>query len=150
MFVYWADVRAESYKLPSHRQCVDVGCDLKPSYETANKKRKCFVIGPIGEPGSDDFENMEYLIDKILNPILNKFACDVTASHRLRKTGSITEQITKEIIESDIVISNLSTLNSNVLYETGIADAIGAPIIRIMQHGTKLPFRHFWIKNNSF
>ena len=24
MFVYWADVRAESYKLPSHRQCVDV------------------------------------------------------------------------------------------------------------------------------
>ena len=24
MSVYWADVRAESYKLPSHRQCVDV------------------------------------------------------------------------------------------------------------------------------
>ena len=24
LFVYWADVPAESYKLPSHRQCVDV------------------------------------------------------------------------------------------------------------------------------
>jgi len=25
LFVYWADVPAESYKLPSHRQCLDVG-----------------------------------------------------------------------------------------------------------------------------
>ena len=29
MFVYWADVPAESYKLPSHRQCVDVTSNPK-------------------------------------------------------------------------------------------------------------------------
>ena len=29
MFVYWSDVRAESYKLPSHRQCVDVSHTMR-------------------------------------------------------------------------------------------------------------------------
>jgi len=29
LFVYWADVPSESYKLPSHRQCVAVTCKLK-------------------------------------------------------------------------------------------------------------------------
>jgi hypothetical protein len=36
LFVYWADVRAESYKLPSHRQCVDVVRHFKQTLRLSN------------------------------------------------------------------------------------------------------------------
>ena len=36
MLVYWADVPAESYKLPRHRQCVDVGGNFTAIHMTTN------------------------------------------------------------------------------------------------------------------
>jgi hypothetical protein len=39
LFIYWADVWAESYKLPSHRQCVAIGGNCKMTKLTSNIKQ---------------------------------------------------------------------------------------------------------------
>jgi len=46
LFVYWADVPAESYKLPSHRQCVAVGRNFNQHYmsKTARGARRTVEV----------------------------------------------------------------------------------------------------------
>ncbi len=52
----------------------------------------------------------------------------------------IMSEIVALIKNSRIVVSDISGLNGNVLYETGIAHAIGKPVLLIAQRGTKVPF----------
>ena len=52
----------------------------------------------------------------------------------------IMSEIVALIKNSRMVVSDISGLNANVLYETGIAHAIGKPVLLIAQRGTKVPF----------
>ena len=52
----------------------------------------------------------------------------------------IMSEIAALIKSSRIVVSDISGLNANVLYETGIAHAIGKQVLLIAERGTKVPF----------
>ncbi|WPL33047.1 hypothetical protein QE254_09455 [Enterococcus faecalis] len=54
--------------------------------------------------------------------------------------GSIGDQVFTNIIGADLVISNLSGWNANVMYETAVAHSFGKPTIMICESGTELPF----------
>lgn len=54
--------------------------------------------------------------------------------------GSINKQVITSILQSDIAIANLTTLNPNVMYELAIRHAVRKPVIQICQEGTRLPF----------
>ena len=105
--------------------------------ETESKK-KCFVIGPIGEEGSIERRNINgliELIESVIDPEL-----EVIASHKIDDSGSITTQIVNHLLHDDLVISDLTTLNANVMYELAIRHAKGKPVVIIAMNGTKLPF----------
>ena len=46
----------------------------------------------------------------------------------------------EDIIESDLVIADLTTLNPNVFYELAVRHIQGRPYIHVAKHGTTLPF----------
>lgn len=105
-----------------------------------NKRKKCFVITPIGEEGSSIRRHIDGIINASIRPAL-KDKYDVKAAHEFTTPGSINNQVIVEIYNSDLVVANLTELNPNVMYELAIRHALKKPVIMIMEKGTKgLPF----------
>lgn len=102
--------------------------------------KKCFFITPIGDSKSNEFEKLEGLIENVLNPVLEEKGYEIIVAHKIQTLGSINDQIFKSIIDSDLIISNLTGLNANVMYETAVAHSFGKPTIMISESGTDLPF----------
>ncbi|MGM0155057.1 hypothetical protein IGK30_002922 [Enterococcus sp. AZ178] len=112
----------------------------KKASEKVSHSKKCFFITPIGDSKSNEFEKLEGLIDNVLNPVLKEKDYDIIVAHKIQSLGSINDQIFKSIINSDLIISNLTGLNANVMYETAVAHSFGKPTIMISEIGTVLPF----------
>lgn len=122
---------------------------------TNSKKRKCFVIMPIGEEGSLIQEKSFGLLNSVIKPVLEHENIDCIAPHEISKVGAITKQVIKDIIDSDIVIANLTGLNPNVMYELGIRHSAAKPVITLAEIETKLPFdiagqRNIFYKDSLF
>lgn len=108
--------------------------------EEKNNERKCFIVTPIGDADSEIRRHIDGIIDQAIVPALkNKFK-EIIVAHRKYEVGSITNAIIKEIIESDLVIANLTKLNPNVMFELAIRYSFGKPVIVIAERNTKLPF----------
>lgn len=111
----------------------------KPEVEE-HVKKTCFVITPIGPDGSQIRRNADGVIDSVIRPVLEAMGYQVEAAHHISTPGSITEQVLQRVIDSDIVIANLTTLNANVMYELAVRHCVGKPVISIVEIGTALPF----------
>ncbi|WP_127580874.1 hypothetical protein [Paenibacillus koleovorans] len=109
----------------------------------SNAEKKCFIITPIGGDNSEIRRAAEGVIDAVIVPALTELrfqAQNIAVAHRMPNPGSINKQIIKRILEDDLVITNLTTLNPNVMYELALRHAIRKPVIQICEEGTKLPF----------
>lgn len=108
----------------------------KPAIE----RKKCFLITPIGEDNSLIRKKVDGLIDTIIKPIVEEMGYELIVPHKISISGSVTNQIINEIVYDDLVITNLTGLNPNVMYELAIRHSIKKPIICIAENDTKLPF----------
>jgi nucleoside 2-deoxyribosyltransferase len=62
----------------------------------------------------------------------------------------ITDHMIAEILESDLIVADLSFLNPNVFYEVGIAHSVEKPVIHIAHRETKLPFDNIGMRAVTF
>ena len=101
-------------------------------------KKSCFVISPIGEPGSPE----RYKADNVLNYIIIPAAVgyEVVRAEKITDPGLISRQIIEKIQYDDLVIADLTDGNPNVFYELGIAHTLGKPVIMITQSMDYVPF----------
>lgn len=102
--------------------------------------KKCFFITPIGSQGSDTYKKLSGITKNVIEPVLKKYGYELIVAHTIQKLGSINDQIFRHILESDLIISNLTGLNPNVMYETAVAHSFGKPTIMVSEHDTTLPF----------
>jgi hypothetical protein len=109
-------------------------------------KRTCFVISPIGNPGSDIREEADAVLNYIIVPALERIASeggpviDAVRSDQIGAPGRIEEQMLKAILSYDLCIVDLSGLNPNVMYELAIAQTAGRPVVLMCRAGEILPF----------
>lgn len=103
-------------------------------------KKTCFVITPIGPEGSEIRRMADGVIEAVLKPVLEGMGFKVEAAHHIATPGSITQQVVQRVIDAELVIANLTTLNANVLYELAIRHCSNKPVISIVEQGTSLPF----------
>lgn len=111
--------------------------------DNPNKDKTCFIITPIGGDKSDIRRAADGVIDAVIVPALMDIGFqegNIQVAHRMANPGSINRQVIKSILESDLAIANLTTLNPNVMYELAIRHAARKPVIQICQQGTSLPF----------
>lgn len=102
--------------------------------------RKCFLIAPIGEDGSDTRKRTDRLESRILKPVLEKAGIEIVRADKIPDPGMITRQIMDNLVHCDLVIADLTDSNANVFYEMGIRHVLSAPIIHMKFAGSKIPF----------
>ncbi len=109
----------------------------------ADDIKRCFVISPIGAADSPERRHADMTLNAIIRPALAEIGIafgDVKRGDESIETGMITDHLITEILESDLIVADLSFLNPNVFYELGIAHTAEKPVIHIASHETKLPF----------
>lgn len=103
--------------------------------------RKCFIITPIGDITSDTFRKAKGVIESVIKPVLQKYGfVDISPAYEILESGMIGNQIINRIVNDDLVVTNLTGNNPNVMYELAVRHAIAKPIIHICEEGTLLPF----------
>ena len=101
---------------------------------------RCFVISPIGQPGSEAREHADDVFECIIEPALKEAGIDGRRADHIKDVGRITQQMYDDILTSDFCIALLHGFNPNVFYEVSVAHCAGIPVILLMQLGQKPPF----------
>jgi len=99
-----------------------------------------FFSSPIGQEGSEVRESSDNLLKYIIEPVCSKLGYEALRSDKIAGASSITYEITKKLLESDLVIFDLSYQNPNVMYELGIRHTLGKPAILLLRDGERIPF----------
>lgn len=95
--------------------------------------RDCFVLMPYGKTWS------KRVYDSISKSVRTaRYTCNIAKD--IASTGGIMQQVWEALRKADAVVADLTDNNSNVLYETGIAHAIGKEVVLITQDVNTLPF----------
>lgn len=104
-------------------------------------KKTCFVICPIGDDGSPERQWSNDVLDCIITPVVEKMGYQkpIRADH-INESGIITRQIVDLLIDSDLVIADLSFRNPNVCYELAVRHVAKKPFIHMIKTGHKIPF----------
>ena len=105
------------------------------------KRPYCFVIGPYGKVGSDVRKWSDGLFNGLIQPVLTAAGYDCSRLIDDTKPGDITDQIIQKLMESDLVIADLTYRNPNVFYELAVRHATGKDFILLQAPSDeKIPF----------
>jgi hypothetical protein len=101
--------------------------------------KTCFVISPIGEPGSDARRQADQALKHLIKKALDS---DFTVSRGDAddNPGAITPRIISSIQSADLIVADMSGLNANVFYELAIAHGFNVPTVHIQRSADKVPF----------
>lgn len=102
--------------------------------------KDCFIICPLDQTGSEVRKRSDTILKYVLTPVLEKKNYKPIRADQIPKAGLITTQIINLIIDSPLVIADLSGGNPNVFYELAIRHAAKKPYIQIIEKGNKIPF----------
>jgi hypothetical protein len=103
----------------------------------------CFVISAIGPDDSDIRRHANDVFDKLILPVVQKFEYIPLRADHISRPGLITQQIIDYIIDSPLMIADLTGHNPNVFYELAIRHMTKKPIIHIISKEYKIPFDIF-------
>lgn len=106
-----------------------------------NVKNKCFVISPIGEKGSVNYDKFNEVLEYIIKPAIEDsiYELEVLRADEIKRPGSWMNDILLNIYNSFIVIADLTDKNPNVFYELGVRHALSPRTILIAQSIDDVP-----------
>ena len=104
------------------------------------KQKKCFIVCPISEKGTETRDRSDQLLEYLLEPVCKELSFEVIRIDKLPHNNSITNEIFKFLNEADLVIGDTTDDNPNCFYEIGYRTALQKPIILVRENGSKLPF----------
>jgi hypothetical protein len=105
------------------------------------EEKSCFVIGPIDKEGTDIRKKADLLLGLIIKEVLGKkpFLYNVTRADSVGEPGLISVQVINGVIDSDLVVADLSGRNPNAFYELAIRHMEEKPVIH-MTDELEIPF----------
>jgi hypothetical protein len=96
-------------------------------------KPRAFVVMKFSEP-------YDSLYREVIRPVADQSGFQVLRADDVFKPGIILQDIVRGIIESDVIIAEITPDNGNVFYELGYAHALLKPTILLATRNTQLPF----------
>jgi hypothetical protein len=107
-----------------------------------NQQKLCFVIGPIGEAGSDARTHADWLLDGIIRPVFQSHFPDymVQRADEIKAPGDINSQVINRLMTAALVVADMSMHNANAFYELAVRHMVRLPTIHIVHRDWKIPF----------
>jgi hypothetical protein len=111
---------------------------------SSSTSKTCFVLMPFNS-------EMEEVFEYLISPAITKSGLNAVRADNINRPGSIIEQIRTSIRQSKLLIADVTAKNPNVMYEIGLAQAMGKPVIFISEGTENIPFdiRHLRVINYS-
>lgn len=104
------------------------------------EEKVCFVISPIGEPDSDIRRRSDKVFKHIISPAIEPLGYKPIRADHISEPGIIPSQVIQYVVESPLVIADLTGRNPNVFYELAIRHAIKKPLVQMMKNEEQIPF----------
>ncbi|MEQ9317239.1 MAG: hypothetical protein RLN72_15410 [Henriciella sp.] len=104
------------------------------------KSRVCFVVSPIGEDKSETRKNADLVLKHIITEPAENAGYKVVRADQIEQSGNITNQVIEHVLESELVIADLTGHNPNVFYELALRHAIRKPFVQLISKDEDLPF----------
>jgi len=111
-----------------------------PTQKKKENKKICFVIAPIGEADSDIRKRSDQVFKHIIAPAVESLGFDPIRADQISEPGIITSQVIQYVVNSPLVVADLSGRNPNVFYELAIRHAIKKPLVQLIKKGEHIPF----------
>ena len=105
-----------------------------------NEPKFCFIISHIGSVNSDERIDAIRKSRHFFKPILKELKYESKRADEDGVPGFISTQIIKRLIDSSLVIADISFENTNVFYELAVRHAIKKPVIIIKKPKQRMPF----------
>jgi hypothetical protein len=105
-----------------------------------SRSKRCFIISPIGDEGSEWREHADLVKEFIIDPAMEELGIYAYRSDQNLTAGRITEQMFESLLSDDLCIAILTYHNPNVFYELAIAQSSGRPTVILIEKGGVVPF----------
>lgn len=102
--------------------------------------KKCFVVSPIGEEGTDIRKRADQVYKYIIEPVCETCGFEATRVDHINQADSITQTIIDMLMQAELVIADMTTHNPNAFYEMGFRACTGKPMIHLKEKGESIPF----------
>lgn len=113
--------------------CVGYGNIRISHFRVEAEKPKAFIVMQFSQPYDQVYS------DVIKNACID-FGLEALRADEMYEPGIIIQDVTQQIIKSQIIIADITPANTNVYFEVGYALALNKPIILLAKKGTPLPF----------
>ncbi len=104
------------------------------------KNKRCFVIMPISDTDGYDNGHFTTVYNHLIKPAVIKAGFESIRADDTFKTNIIINSIIQNILDSDIIVCDLSSKNANVFYELGLSHAFNKKVVLIKDNVTNIPF----------
>ena len=104
------------------------------------RRKKSFLISPIGTPGTEAFRRAQYALKFIFKRALNGDDWEVHRADEGMTPDSINQHVIRSLHDADLVIADLTGHNPNVFYELAVAHGIRKPVVHLISTGETIPF----------
>jgi len=101
----------------------------------------CFVISPIGKPGTERHTKFKEVLEYIIKSAVKNsgYNLQVLRADDIDRAGSFIKDILESLYDSYVVIADLTEQNPNVFYELGVRHALSPRTILIAQSIDDIP-----------
>lgn len=105
----------------------------KPMVE---EKPICFIVMPISDPEGYEAGHFQHVFQDLFVPACQKAGYQALRADQVRETNLIHLDVLQRIIDSPMVLCDLSSRNPNVLFELGLRQAFDKPVALVQEVGT--------------
>ena len=102
--------------------------------------KRCFVVSPIGNAGTDIRKNADQLYQHIIKPVCEKCGFVAQRVDEFNTSESINQEILDALNDYELVIADLTGHNPNVFFEIGYRTKSQKPIIHLKRKDEIIPF----------
>ena len=102
--------------------------------------KDCLLFHLSAKKGNPIREASDEKFDFVYEPVLKELNYDPVRADKETTPNSISRDIINRVINSDLILADVTDENPNVFYELAVRNAVKKPVIIMMAAGQKLPF----------
>jgi hypothetical protein len=100
----------------------------------------CLVISPVGDPGTDARKRADQVFKHIIEPVVSALGYTAKRADEMGLGGIITGRLLAAVVDSDLLVADLTDHDASVFYGLAIRHAAQRPAVQLIDSAERPPF----------